>query len=55
VRLAAVLWEGDDEIAARAAILFDAAAGHYMPTDGLALLGSGLAGRLIRAAPASPA
>jgi hypothetical protein len=49
IRLAAILYPGDEEFPARASILFDAAASHYMTTDGLALLGSGLAGRLIRA------
>jgi hypothetical protein len=53
IRLAAVLWPGDEELAARGAVLFDAASSHYMTTDGLALLGGGLAGRLARAA--SPA
>jgi len=52
IRLAAVLWPGDDEFAARGAVLFDAASSHYMTTDGLALLGGGLAGRLSRPAPA---
>jgi len=52
IRLAAVLWPGDDEFAARGAVLFDAASSHYMTTDGLALLGGGLAGRLARPAPA---
>jgi hypothetical protein len=46
LRLAAVLWPGDEEFPARGAILFDASASHYMTTDGLALLGGGLAGRL---------
>jgi hypothetical protein len=50
IRLAAVLWPGDDELPARGAVLFDASASHYMTTDGLALLGGGLAGRLERAA-----
>jgi hypothetical protein len=50
IRLAAVLWPGDEDFPARASILFDAACGHYMTTDGLALLGSGLARRLLRAA-----
>ena len=50
IRLAAVLWPGDDEFAARGAVLFDAASSHYMTTDGLALLGGGLAGRLARQA-----
>jgi hypothetical protein len=49
IRLAAVLYPGDEEFAARASMLFDAAAGHYMTTDGLALLGAGLVGRLIQA------
>jgi hypothetical protein len=48
IRLAATLWPGDDEFPAKASILFDAAASHYMVTDGLALLGSGLTGRLIK-------
>jgi hypothetical protein len=50
IRLAAALWPGDEEFATRGAILFDAASSHYMTTDGLALLGGGLAGRLARAA-----
>lgn len=50
IRLAAVLYPGDEEFPARANVLFDAAAPHYMPTDGLALLGGGLAGRLLKAA-----
>ncbi len=47
IRLASILYPGDDEFAARASVLFDAAASHYMTTDGLALLGAGLVGRLI--------
>lgn len=50
VRIACVLWPGDDEFPTRASVLFDAAASHYMPTDGLALLGAGLARRLIKSA-----
>jgi hypothetical protein len=49
IRLASILYPGDEEFPARASVLFDAAASHYMTTDGLALLGSGLVGRLIRA------
>lgn len=49
IRLAAIVYPGDEEFAARASVLFDAAASHYMTTDGLALLGSGLVGRLIQA------
>lgn len=48
VRLAAVFWPGDEEFAGRASILFDGAAGHYLPIDGLAGLGARLAHRLIR-------
>jgi hypothetical protein len=51
IRLAAILYPGDEEFPTTARILFDAAASHYTTIDGLALLGSGLAGRLIRAAP----
>jgi hypothetical protein len=48
IRLAATLWPGDEDFPAKASILFDASAGHYMVTDGLALLGSGLTGRMIK-------
>lgn len=50
IRLACTLWPGDEEFATQASVLFDTSASHYMPTDGLALLGSGLARRLIKAA-----
>jgi len=46
IRLAAALYPGDEDFPAKAAVLFDAAASHYMVTDGLALLGAGLARRL---------
>jgi hypothetical protein len=49
IRLASIVYPGDDEFPARASVLFDAAASHYMTTDGLALLGAGLVGRLIQA------
>lgn len=52
LRLAIVLWPGDEDFRARASVLFDAACSHAMTTDGLALLGSGLTRRLIRAATA---
>ncbi len=52
IRIGAALWPGDEDFPARASILFDAACSHAMTTDGLALLGSGLARRLIRAAEA---
>ena len=50
IRLAAILYPGDDEFPTAARILFDASASHYTTIDGLALLGAGLAGRLIRRA-----
>jgi hypothetical protein len=49
IRLALALWPGDEDFAARASVLFDASASHYMTTDGLALLGAGLRQRLLRA------
>jgi hypothetical protein len=49
IRLALAMWPGDEDFSSRASVLFDANASHYMTTDGLALLGSGLARRLIRA------
>lgn len=49
IRLATILYPGDEEFPARATVLFDASASHYMTTDGLALLGAGLVGRLIQA------
>lgn len=50
IRLAAVLWPGDDEFPARGSILFDAHACHYTTIDGCALLGSRLVQSLIKAA-----
>jgi hypothetical protein len=49
VPLAAFLWPGDDELPSQASVLFDAHAGHHLPVDGLALLGAGLTGRLLKA------
>ncbi|TET51423.1 MAG: DUF3786 domain-containing protein [Anaerolineales bacterium] len=50
VRLALAFWEGDEELAAQARVLFEDSAALYMPTDGLAILGSPLVGRLLKAA-----
>ncbi|MBN1953471.1 MAG: DUF3786 domain-containing protein [Anaerolineae bacterium] len=50
VRMAAVYWLGDEDFASRASILFEDTATHYMPTDGLAILGSQLVGQLLKAA-----
>lgn len=46
--LAVVYWRGDEEFAPRATVLFDAAASHYLPTDGLAILGRLLCSKLIK-------
>ena len=46
LRLAAILWLGDDEFPGQGSILFDAAALHYMVLDGLAILGSRLVSKL---------
>jgi len=44
-------WLGDDEFAPRARFLFDGSAGHYLPTDALAVVGGWLTGRIIRGKP----
>ncbi len=49
VAMAVILHLGDDEFAPAANVVFDAAAGHYLPTEDLAVLGGVLAGRLIKA------
>jgi len=50
VRLAVVYWEGDEEFPSQARVLFEDTAANYMPTDGLAILGSQLVGRILKAA-----
>jgi Domain of unknown function (DUF3786) len=52
VWLAVVLYLADEEFPASANVLFDAAAGHYLPTEDLAVVGDMLAGRLTKAAQA---
>lgn len=49
VRVAVVYYAGDDDFPATANVLFDESASHYLPTDGLAQLGSALVDRLIAA------
>ena len=41
-----ILYRGDDEFPAKANILFDDAAEHYLPTEDLAVLGEILAENL---------
>lgn len=50
VAMAALVWAGDEEFPGSAAVLFDAAAGHYLPPEDLAGLGGLLAQRLAAAA-----
>ena len=50
VAVAVLLWAGDEEQPGQASILFDAHAGHYMPTEDAAGLGEWLAHRLVRSA-----
>jgi len=50
IRMAAVYWLGDEEFPSRASILFEDSAPHYMPVDGLAILGSHLVSAIIKAA-----
>jgi hypothetical protein len=48
VPLAVIYWVGDDEFPPNADVLFDASAGHYLSTDGLAVLGRELCSKIIR-------
>ncbi len=50
VRLAAVYWEGDEEVESQSSILFEHTAPHYLSTDGLAVLGSHLVSAILAAA-----
>jgi hypothetical protein len=52
VILAVVYWQGDDEFAPNAQVLFDASVSGYLPTDACAVLGSQLVDRLIKQASA---
>ncbi|MEW6232100.1 MAG: DUF3786 domain-containing protein [Chloroflexota bacterium] len=48
--LAVVIWLGDEEFPPEANILFDSTAGHYLPTEDLAVVGGMLSGRLVKEA-----
>jgi hypothetical protein len=50
VRLALVYWKGDEEFPSQARVLFEDSASHYLSTDGLAILGSQLVGKVLKAA-----
>ena len=47
VPMAVIYWLGDDEFPPNANVLFDASAGHYLSTDGLAVLGRELCSKII--------
>ena len=49
VWMAVVVYKGDEEFSPSANVLFDAAAGNYLPTEDLAVLGGHLASRLVHA------
>ncbi len=55
VQLAVVYWVGDEEFPPQAQVLFDRTTSRYMPTDGLAILGSQLVGQMLKAAARLPA
>ena len=46
--VAVLIWQGDEDFPAQARVLFDAHAGHYLPTEDLSGLGDWLAHRLTR-------
>ncbi len=47
--VAVTLWLGEEDLPGGANILFDSAAGHYLPTEDLSAVGGILSGRLLRA------
>jgi hypothetical protein len=49
VDMGVILHLGDDEFPPAVNVVFDGAAGHYLPTEDLAVLGGMLAGKLIKA------
>jgi hypothetical protein len=51
LRLAIVWWAGDEDFPPQARVLFEDTAPHYMSTEGLAILGSQLIGRMLKAIP----
>jgi hypothetical protein len=50
LKLAVIMWAGDDEFPAQAQVLFEETAPHYLITDGLAIVGSLLIGQIVKAA-----
>ena len=52
MKLAVVMWAGDDEFPAQAQVLFQESAPHYLVTEGLAIVGSLLIGQITKTAKA---
>jgi len=52
LKLAVVMWAGDDEFPAQAQVLFQETAAHYLMTEALAIVGSLLIGQISKAAKA---
>ncbi len=50
VPVAVVWWEGDEEFPPKASVLFDATAGRFLPTEGLAIVGRLLCRKLVKLA-----
>ena len=50
LKVAVVMWAGDDEFPSHAQVLFQETAPHYLMTDGLAIVGSLLIGQIVKAA-----
>jgi hypothetical protein len=50
LKLAVVMWAGDDEFPAQAQVLFQETAAHYLITEALAIVGSLLIGQIVKAA-----
>jgi hypothetical protein len=50
LNMAVILHQGDEEFGPAVNVLFDGSAGHYLPTEDLAVLGGMLAGKLLKAA-----
>ncbi|MBI5564203.1 MAG: DUF3786 domain-containing protein [Chloroflexi bacterium] len=50
LRLAVVMYAGDEDFPAQARVLFEATAPRYLSTDGLAILGGQLVGQIVKAA-----
>jgi hypothetical protein len=50
LKLAVLMWAGDDEFPSQAQVLFQESAPHYLITDGLAIIGSLLIGQIVKAA-----